>query len=83
MNASRDILRKLAQVEEGDYLLWNGRAVPQEVVEGGSDESTFEIEGNRGGRYQFSRAEPSLLNLNSEVEYEVEELTVLRPVKLD
>lgn len=84
MMSTQNIPRKLEEVETGDYLLWNGRTIPQPVVDEDKDAMTFEVEGSRGGRYRFYRTgEPRLLNLNSSTEYDVKELTILRGVEID
>ncbi len=70
---------KLQEVEEGDYLLWNGRSSPQLVTS--VEEGSFEVEGRQGGRYRFyTTGFPRLTNLNSGNDFDVDELAVLRPI---
>jgi len=74
-----DIREKLQEVQQGDYLLWNGRTSPQPVTKVGGD--TFVVEGRQGGRYRFyTSGFPKLTNLSSRNDFDVEELTVLRPL---
>jgi len=74
-----EIKEKLQRVQQGDYLLWNGRTSPQPVTK--VDGDTFVVEGRQGGRYRFyTSGFPKLTNLNSRNDFDVEELTVLRPL---
>jgi hypothetical protein len=73
------IKERLQGVEEGDYLLWNGRTSPQPVTRVNDD--TFIVEGRQGGRYRFyTTGFPKLTNLSSRNDFDVDELTVLRPL---
>ncbi|WP_143824953.1 hypothetical protein [Natronoarchaeum philippinense] len=79
MSGSSTIQGKLQQVQEGDYLLWNGRTSPQPVAT--VDDDSFVVEGRQGGRYRFyTTGIPKLTNLTSQNEFDVDELTVLRPI---
>jgi len=74
-----DIKERLQEVQEGDYLLWNGRVSPQPVTEVAGN--TFIVEGRQGGRYRFyTSGFPKLTNLSSGNDFDVEELSVLRPL---
>lgn len=74
-----NIKERLQKVQEGDYLLWNGRTNPQPVTS--VNENTFIVEGRQGGRYRFSTSGfPELTNLNSKNDFDIDELTVLRPL---
>jgi hypothetical protein len=73
------IKEKLQKVQEGDYLLWNGRTSPQPVTS--VNDEAFVVEGRQGGRYRFyTSGVPKLTNLSSRNDFEVDELTVLRPL---
>jgi len=73
------IKERLQEVQEGDYLLWNGRTSPQPVTSVNDD--TFIVEGRQGGRYRFyTSGFPKLTNLNSRNDFDISELTVLRPL---
>jgi hypothetical protein len=73
------IKKKLQEVQEEDYLLWNIRTSPQPVTSVSDD--SFIVEGRQGGRYRFhTSGDPKLTNLNGEDNISIEELTVLRPL---
>ena len=73
------IKERLQEVQEGDYLLWNGRTSPQPVTS--ANEDTFIVEGRQGGRYRFyTSGFPELTNLSSRNDFDIDELTVLRPL---
>jgi hypothetical protein len=79
MSDELSISEKLQQVQEGDYLLWNGRTKPQPVVKVGH--SHFIVEGSRGGRYEFNtNSTLELKNLNNDTYYDIDDLSVLRPL---
>jgi hypothetical protein len=76
---SNNIKERLQEVQVGDYLLWNGRTSPQPVTNVSDD--MFTVEGRQGGRYRFyTSGYPKLTNLNSRNDFDIEELTVLRPL---
>ncbi len=69
----------MKKVQRGSEVLWNGRKHTQTVTS--VSENSFEVEGNRGGRYRFfltGTEAPYLTNLNSGRDYDVEEFFHIR-----
>ncbi|WP_265110886.1 hypothetical protein [Halosolutus halophilus] len=79
MQSMTEILEEMENVKKGSEVIWNGRKHAQTVTN--ISENSFEVEGTRGGHYRFfltGTDAPSLTNLNSGRDYDVDEFMIVR-----